>query len=116
MPFPLQLDRDQQSDSGPSGDDAADGASMGGSYVGGQAGGGADGQRRPGQPPGLAPGPAVSEQDQGRDDLHSVDGEREGVSVPPSVAVGGGELAHVTVEDGASDSGPAQPRRPWRHG
>ena len=52
-----------------------------------------------------AAGAAVGEQDQGRDDLHSFHGQWERVSVPAGVAVGGGELAHVAVGDGAGDPG-----------
>jgi hypothetical protein len=42
--------------------------------------------------------------DQGRDDLDSIDGQGEGVSMPARVAVRGGELAHVAVADRSGDA------------
>src|ERR1700691_2875373 len=38
-----------------------------------------------------------------RDDLDSVDGQRQGVGVPSGLAVRGGELPHVTVAQGLGD-------------
>ena len=58
-----------------------------------------------GQPPKLAAGAAVGEQDQGRDNFHSVDGQGEGAGVPAGVAVDDSELAHVTIGNRASDRG-----------
>jgi len=100
-----QLDRDQRRESGPAGDDPAYSAVVGGGDVGGQAGGGADGQGGPGQPPGSAASAAVGEQNQGRDDLDPNHREGERMGVPASVAVRGGELAHMAVGDGAGDPG-----------
>jgi len=100
-----QLDSNQQGDGRPAGDDPTDSTGADGGDVGGQARGGADDEGGPGQASGPAAGAAVGEQDEGRDDLHAVDGEGEGVSVSAGVAVGGGELAHVAVADGACDAG-----------
>jgi len=102
-----QLHRDEQGHGWPSGDDAADGAVAGGGDVGGQAGSGADGQRGPGQPARPAASTAVSEQDQGRDDLGAIHRQGKGVGVPARIAVRGGQLAHVTV--GNRTSAPASP-------
>jgi hypothetical protein len=52
------------------------------------------------------------EQDQGCDDLDAVDRQGEGVGVPASVAVGGGEGPHVAVADGAGYSGQPGHGRP----
>jgi hypothetical protein len=82
-----ELDRDQQCEGRPAGNDAADGAGLGGGYVRGEAGGGAGDERGPGQPAGSAAGAPAGEQDQGRDDLHAIDRQRERMSVPAGLTV-----------------------------
>jgi hypothetical protein len=68
-----ELDRDQQGQRGPAGDDPADEAGAGGRDVRGQAPGCAGRERGPGQPPGFAAGAAIGEQDERSDDFDAVD-------------------------------------------
>jgi hypothetical protein len=92
-----QLGSNEQGQGRPAGDHAAGQAGPGIGDIGGQAAGGSDHQGGPRQPPGSPPAAVVGEQDEQGDDLDAVDRERERVRVPPGVAVGGGELAHMAV-------------------
>jgi hypothetical protein len=92
-----ELDRDQQGEGRPSGDDPADVPASAVAMLA---------ARLVAVPMVRAiQGSQPCEQDQGCDDLDSVDGERERVGVPAGVAVGCGEGAHVAVADRSGDPG-----------